>query len=318
MTFPAIFRTTCLNKAATLSRPFLAALVVALSGSTPEAIAEMPDTVADGAELVEVYSDPRFFEGPTWDPRSDKLYFTAFGENNHAQILRLDGPGKVSVFKDNSQGTNGTYLARDGRMLGAQAFGHCVMRYDLSGGGEEVLLHDDAWFGPNDICQSPRGDVYFTDPDFEKSEASAVYRLADGRATKIATDLAQPNGCLTSNDGTTLYVSDSGRKHWKAYPISPGGEVGAGRVFFDPDTDNRDSPDGMTIDEHGNLYFTGRGGVWVVTPEGQSKGLIRVLEFCSNATFGGADGKTLYLTCSKKVYALAMRVCGGQFAAQRQ
>ena len=70
----------------------------------------------------------------------------------------------------------------------------------------------------------------------------------------------------------------------------------------------------MSIDEQGNLYFSGRGGVWVATPVGKSLGFIPVPEFCSNVTFGGADGRTLYLTCDKKVYSLAMNVRGGQFA----
>jgi gluconolactonase len=91
------------------------------------------------------------------------------------------------------------------------------------------------------------------------------------------------------------------------------GTVGPGAVFFDPATDNRASPDGMSIDEQGNLYFSGRGGVWVASPEGKSLGFIPVPEFCSNVTFGGADGRVLYLTCDKKVYALAMKVRGGQF-----
>ncbi len=66
----------------------------------------------------------------------------------------------------------------------------------------------------------------------------------------------------------------------------------------------------MTIDEKGNLYFAGRGGVWVVSSEGKALGLIRVPEFCSNVGFGGDDGKTLFLTCSMKVYSLAMTIRG--------
>ncbi|MFH1299987.1 MAG: SMP-30/gluconolactonase/LRE family protein, partial [Planctomycetota bacterium] len=60
-------------------------------------------------------------------------------------------------------------------------------------------------------------------------------------------------------------------------------------------------------------YLSGRGGVWVATPAGESLGLIPVPEFCSNVTFGGEDGKTLYFTCANKVYSLKMNVKGGQF-----
>jgi gluconolactonase len=72
-------------------------------------------------------------------------------------------------------------------------------------------------------------------------------------------------------------------------------------------------PDGMCADINGNLYFAMRGGIWVVSPEGKSLGLIPVPEFCSNVTFGGADGKTLYITCDRKVYSLSMKVKGAQF-----
>jgi gluconolactonase len=272
----------------------------------------MPDTVVSGAELVEVYGDPRFFEGPTWDPVTSKLYFTAFGENNHTQILRLDAPGKAHVFADNTEGVNGTFLGVDGRLLGAQAFGHRVTSHDFATGEMKILARDESWHQPNDICQTPNGDIYITDPDFKDGKTSSVFRLSSGKVTRVVSDMAMPNGIKTSNDSRTLYVGDSHHKHWRAYPISADGTVGPGRVFFDPDTENRNSPDGMSIDEHGNLYLSGRGGVWVVTAQGESKGLIAIPEFCSNVTFGGADGKSLYMTCSKKVYQLAMNVRGGR------
>jgi gluconolactonase len=309
-----------LKQASVLSRPFLAMLALALGADAAAGFtspAPVDDVVADAA-LVHVYGDQRFFEGPTWDPAGGKLFFTAFGPNNESQILRLDDTDKALVFKDKSQGTNGTWLARDGRLLGAQGFCRSIVAYDLQSGAVETLAHDDSWNAPNDICQAPNGDIYFTDPDFEKGEKSGVYRIAGGKVTKVVSDMAKPNGCITSRDGRTLYVSDSEHKHWKSFPIAADGAVGPGRVFFDPQTENRDSPDGMSIDEHGNLYFTGRGGVWVVTPDGKTKGLIGVPEFCSNVTFGGPDGKTLYLTCDKRVYRLAMRVRGAQFVESSQ
>src|SRR5262249_21647016 len=125
----------------------------------------VPKAVADGAKLVEVYADERFFEGPTWDPKSKKLFFTAFAKDN-TQILRLDAPGEVSVFADKTEGVNGTFLGLDGRLLGAQAYGHRVVAYDLKTARQEVLLHDPQLNQPNDLCQAPNGDIYFTDPDF--------------------------------------------------------------------------------------------------------------------------------------------------------
>lgn len=277
----------------------------------------LPATVAPGAVLVEEYGDERFFEGPTWDPVANKLLFTAFPKDNHTQILRLESRGKVSVWADETEGVNGTYLARNGRMLGAQAFGHRVMSYGLgneTGSDSQVLLYDTELFQPNDVAEAPNGNFYFTDPDFKKEQGSAVYLLRDGVKTKIITDMPVPNGLKVSLDGKYLVVGDSSKAHWRRYPIESDGTVGEGKLFFDPPTERRDSPDGMCLDEQGNYYVSGRGGVWVASPEGESLGLIQVPEFCSNVTFGGPDGKTLFFTCSKKLYSLQMNTRGEVYA----
>lgn len=292
-------------------------VVATFSGIVRSQDARMPGTVAEGAKLVVEYDDPRFFEGPTWDPKGKKLYFTAFGKNSQ-QILRLDAPNKVTVWLDNTKGVNGTYLSNDGRLLGAQAYGHRVMSYAFGPDGPsdtKVLYFDEKLNQPNDVCQAPNGDIYFTDPDFSKRKTSAVFRLtADGKATKVVEDMPVPNGLKTSLDGKTLYVGDSYQFLWRSYPINADGTVGPGKVFFEPKDAPKKEPDGLSIDERGNLYFSGRGGVWVVQPDGTALGLIAIPEFCSNVTFGGDDGKTLYMTCSNKVYSLRMNVRGGQFA----
>ena len=277
--------------------------------------APMPQTVVQGAKLVTEYDDDRFFEGPTWDPAGQKLYFTAFPRSGkQTQILRLDAPGKVTVWQDNTEGTNGTALSADGRLLGAQAYGHRVMSYNFADPSDKKAVYVDSGLNqPNDVCQSPRGDIYFTDPDWKNSKTSAVYRLnAAGKAEKVISDMPLPNGVKTSLDGRTLYIGDSGLLLWKSFPIRADGSLGPGKVFFDAPTENKKGPDGMALDDDGNLYLCGRGGVWVVTPAGKSLGLIEIPEFCSNATFGGADCRTLYLTCDKKLYSLAMTARGPQ------
>lgn len=299
--------------------PYLCVLLLITATGQAADDPPIPPTVAVGAGLIEVYSSDAFHEGPTWDPATGKLYFTAFfsGDEKYEQILRLDAPGKATVWADRTKGVNGTCLSNNGRLLGAQAFGHHVLSYGIGPDGPtdvKSLYFDESLNQPNDVCQTPNGNIYFSDPDFKNHKTSAVYLLTpDGKARKILDDMPVPNGVIASNDGRTLYVGDSHLKLWRSYPIQKDGSVGEGKVFFDPDTDNLASPDGMTIDEHGNLYFSGRGGVWVASPEGKSLGAILIPEFCSNVTFGGADGRTLYMTCSKKVYSLEMKVRGGQF-----
>ena len=209
------------------------------------------------------------------------------------------------------------FLAHDGRLLGAQSSGHRVISYGVGPSGlidPKVLLEDKSLSQPNDLCEAPNGDIYFTDPDGKNPKNSGVYLLAkNGKSKKIITDLVSPNGIKTSRDGRTLYVSDSEQKLWRSYPILGDGSVGPGKTIFEPKTENKASPDGLTLDERGNLYFTGRGGVWVTDADGKELGLIEIPEFASNVAFGGADGKTLFITCDKKVYSLAMTVRGAEW-----
>ncbi|MSR31018.1 MAG: hypothetical protein EXR99_05870 [Gemmataceae bacterium] len=290
---------------------FILALVLCLNQANPP-LPGFPGTVVKGAKLETEYADDRFFEGPTWDPQSKKLFFTAFGKET--QILRLESKGKAMAWADKTEGVNGTFLTREGRLLGAQAFGHRLIAYTLGADkpvGATVLLFQSTLNQPNDVCQAPNGDTYFTDPDFKKREKSGVFLLKpNGTLTKLAIALPTPNGIKVSMDGKTLMVSDSHLKNWHQFPINPGGATGEGKMFFDPKVKDQSEPDGLTLDEKGNWYLTGRGGVWVVNPQGKALGFIPTPTFCSNVAFGGEDGKTLYFTCSKQLLSLAMNTRG--------
>ncbi len=277
---------------------------------------DMPSVVADGAKLVELYAEDAFFEGPVWHPGTSKLYFTKHkGKAN--QVLRLDAPGKVTVWMDNSEGVGGMFQSPDSGLFATQAYGHRLLQFNVGKDGPtdlKVLYHDNKLHQPNDLCRTSDGKIYFTDPDFGNKESSTVYLYADGKVIKVIDDMAVTNGIIASLDGKTLYVSDSHRKQWRAYPIRRDGTVDEGRVFFEPDTQNTSDPDGMSIDERGNVYCTGRGGVWVVSSAGDSLGLIQTPVFISNVTLGGADGKTLYLVGAGKVFSLQLNVRCAEFA----
>ncbi len=299
------------------------ALVVVLSlaslARAEEVESKPPSVVADDAQLVEIYSEDAFFEGPVWHPDAGKLFFTKHkGETN--QVLRLDAPGQVTVWMDNSQGVGGLFPSPEGGLFATQAYGHRLLHFHVGENGPtdlKVLYHNNKLHQPNDLCRTSDGKIYFTDPDFGKKETSAVYLYADGHVAKVIDDMAVPNGVIASLDGNTLYVSDSHRKHWRAYPIQQDGHLGQGRVFFEPETPDREDPDGMSIDEQGNVYCTGRGGVWVVSPEGKSLGLIKTPVFISNVTLGGPDGKTLFLVGAGKVFSLRLKVRCAPFARRQ-
>jgi gluconolactonase len=265
--------------------------------------------VAPGAELVEIHSGEPLYEGPVWDPIHDALLFTSCRAE---EILRWSPGGSAEVWLADNGGVNGMVMGADGRLIAAQVMRHGVLAIDLMTREVEVLASNETWNQPNDVAQSPRGDIYFSDPSWADHSLSAVYRLSpEGEVTRVITDMSVPNGVIVSGDGQWLIVGDSVDKIWRRYPIAEDGSIGEGELFFDPPTEDRLDPDGMARDAEGNLYLTGRGGVWVVTPEGESLGLIPTPVFCSNVGFGGPDGRTLYLTGRGKVYQLQMTVGGG-------
>jgi gluconolactonase len=304
--------------AATARRLWLVGIgvvIVSAGPAPPKARPEafpLPETVAEGAGLVEVYRSAHVHGGPSWDPRTGKLYFTTAGRGG--QILRLDAAGKATVWLDKAGGVSGTCLSRDGRLLGAEAARRRIVGYGIGPDGPidvETLVHDPTLVEPSDLCQSPSGDVYFTYPDFKAGKAGVVFRLLpDGRAVPMIRDMRSPSGVEVAPDGRTIYVGDAAMKLWRSYPVAPNGDPGIGKFWFNPATRNRDNPAGMAVDDRGNVYMTGRGGVWVATPEGKMLGLIPVKEPCTNVAFGGDDGSTLFITCQRKVYSLAMTVRG--------
>ncbi len=283
------------------------------------------DLVQPGATLQEVYSAPGiFFEGPTWDPASDKLFFSR--RTGTYQTLRLDSPGTVTVWMNNTPQTNGTFLSLDGRLLTADESPRQISshRIDPNEPGDSQILADSSdGFAkkPNDLCQLENGNIYFTTPDWGAGPSSqGVYLLEpDGTVTLVKNGLYQPNGVIASLDGTKLYVAESSsganpsKERWWLFNINPDGTLDTGSVFFKPASppNPNNVPDGMTIDEFGNLYFSGLGGVWILSPQGELLDFISVPQSISNVTFGGPNGKTLYMTCQNKVYILAMSVRGG-------
>jgi sugar lactone lactonase YvrE len=286
------------------------------------------DFIMPGATLQEVYTASGInFEGPTWDPNSDKLFFTR--RTGTYQILRLDGPNTVFAWQNPSPQTNGMIISLDGRLLCCDESPRQISshRIDPCGPGDSQILadaNDGFTKPPNDLCQLKNGNIYFTTPIWDSSPPSTqgVWLLKpDGTVTMVNNALYQPNGIITSLDETKLYVSAgstvASNQKWWVFDINPDGTLSAGSIFFDPTSapDRTNVPDGMTIDELGNLYFTGLGGVWIVSPAGEQLDFISLPNAPFNIAFGGPNGRTLYMTCKNKVYSLAMCVRGGELSS---
>jgi sugar lactone lactonase YvrE len=283
------------------------------------------DLIKPAAVLQEIYSDASTkFEGATWDPNSHKLFFTK--RTSTFQILRYESPGSVTVWQTPSSETNGMIISNDGRLLCADENPRRISSYRIDPSGPadlQVLADTSDGFSqkPNDLCQLINGNIYFTTPDWGGSLPSAqgVWLLRpDGTVTQVSNTLNQPNGIITSIDETKLYVSEGSstgaNQKWDVFTINSDGTLSSPTLFFKPTNPPNTSnvPDGMTIDEAGNLYFCGEGGVWIVSPAGVQLGFISVAN-PFNICFGGNDGRTLFIvTGNGKLYSLAMAVRGGE------
>jgi len=171
--------------------------------------------------------------------------------------------------------------------------------------------------GPNDVwVHKQSGGIYFTDPFYKRDywtrdpamqqEGQYVYYLKPDRKTliRVDTDLKQPNGIIGTPDGKKLYVADIGDRKTYVYDIQPDGTL-ANRTLF-----CQMGSDGMTIDDQGNIYLTGR-GVTVFNPKGEQIEQIQVeARSTTNVCFGGKDMQTLFITGAQYLFSLRMNVKG--------
>jgi gluconolactonase len=135
----------------------------------------------------------------------------------------------------------------------------------------------------------------------------------EGALTVLADDFDRPNGIALSPDESILYVDDTAKEHVRKFVVQPDGNALGGELFIDLQSDLPGNPDGMAVDEFGDIYVTGGGGVRVVTPEGTLLGTIEIPESATNCKFGGADGRSLFVTAPPRVYRVAMKVKGAGF-----
>jgi gluconolactonase len=174
---------------------------------------------------------------------------------------------------------------------------------------------------PNDLVIKSNGDIYFTDiraltksSDFTPPDGVAhtgVYRIKDGMLDLLVRNLDAPNGIAFSPDEKVLYVNDIRAKKVMRYDVKADGTVENGKVFIDMNSDSRPGlPDGMKVDVKGNVWDSGPGGIWIVSPEGKHLGTILMPERLSNLAWGDADGMTLYTTGGTMVTRIRVKVAG--------
>jgi len=279
--------------------------------------AQQSSVIASGAKVELLSSEFKFTEGPTCD-KEGNVYFT---DQPNDRIMKWSVDGKLSTFMQPSGRANGMYFDKDGNLLACADDKNEL--WSISPDKKVTVLvsnyNGKLLNGPNDVWQRPDGGIYFTDPFYKREywkrggmeqDGQHVYYLSPDKKDlkRVVSDLNQPNGITGTPDGKYLYVSDIAARKTYVYTIQPDGTLTDKKLFCEAGSD------GMTIDEEGNLYLTGR-GVMVYDKNGKLIERIQINEpWTANVSFGGKDRKTLFITASKSLYSVKLRVKGANIS----
>jgi len=278
--------------------------------ASPAAVAQN-GIAAEGAQLTLLAEGFLFTEGPAADAEGN-VFFTDQPNN---KILKWSVDGKLSTFHDSPGRANGLYFDKAGNLYACADLDNELWMIDPAG-KVTVLVTDyegKKLNGPNDLWIDPKGGIYFTDPFYKREywnrgpieqDGMHVYYLSPDRkkVTRVTTDLVTPNGIIGTVDGKRLFVADIKDKKIYVYDVKADATLANRKLFAEPGSD------GMTLDNEGNLYITGK-GVTVFNSKGEQIDHIDVPErWTANVTFGGKDWSTLFVTAMDSLYAIQTRV----------
>jgi len=232
-------------------------------------------------------------------------------------------PNERGFEKFNLSGSNGLALDREGRLVIATWTGRSIDRIEKD--GKRVVLADryegKRFGGTNDVVVRKDGSVYFTDGfggmlKFDKDpsrelDTSAIYMIRDGKVTRVVDDIPSTNGLAFSPDEKIFYANGSRDNFIRRYDVRPDGTLGNSTLLIDLSGEKAPGiTDGMKVDVLGNLWTTGPGGIWIISPAGKPLGIIALPEGGANLVFGDGDRKTLYIAARTSIYKIRTNVRG--------
>ena len=271
-------------------------------------------TLIESGDPEQIATGFQFLEGPVWHP-DGYLLFSDIPAN---RIYKWDGE-RAESWREPSGNSNGLTLDRQGRLIACEHGNRRVTRADANG---SLVAIAETYNGkrlnsPNDAVVKSDGTIYFTDPpygietDQREQPCNGLYQIQpNGNVELVLDDFDRPNGLAFSPDETVLYVGDARRRHVRTFDVSSDGTLTDSRIFADMDHPQPGSPDGMKVDQDGNLYVTGATGVWVFERDGTHLGVIGLPERPANCAWGDADRQTLYITARTSLYRVRVKVPG--------
>lgn len=263
--------------------------------------------------LRQIAKNLRFTEGPLW--KDGTLLFSDIPADT---IYQWTAGGGLTKFRSPSGNSNGLTLDNQGHLIACEHGNRRVSRTEPDGTVKALVekYEGKRLNSPNDVIVRSDGSVYFSDPPYgvkpeqRELDFQGVFRFSpDGALALEAGDFDKPNGIAFSPDEKILYVTDTGRKHIKAFDVRPDGTLVDGRVFADLGSDPAHGPDSMKVDSRGNL-FVACGGIWVFDKTGKHLGTISLPESASNCAFGEKDYTALFITAGPSVYRVDLNFPG--------
>ncbi len=267
-------------------------------------------------------------EGPVWLPGEDALLWSDIPNN---RVLRWNAAdGAVTEHFRPADFANGHTLDHDGTVLACEHGTRRVARYERDGTRTAIVdrFEGKRFNSPNDLVVASDGAIWFTDPPYgivsnregykADSELNAcfVFRLdrTTGELAIVSDALVDPNGLAFSPDERTLYVSDTSRArvelgfhHILAFDVVDGRRLANARRFkvIEPGIS-----DGLRVDVEGNVWTSAGDGIHVLAPDGTELGRILTPEPAANCTFGGRDGRTLFITATSTLWSIDVGIRG--------
>jgi len=298
---------------------------------------EFNQLVAPDTQMEVLATGFRWSEGPAWDSENNRLLFTDVPENTAYAWTEESG---VSIFLQpsghkemkpdgvGSPGANGLAFNPEGQLALCQHGNRRVALYNEATGTFTTLTDrygEREFYSPNDLVFAADGTLFFTDPPYgltrearRSVDTHYVFRRdVDGSVHPFTDSIRFPNGISLSPDEKTLYiaVSDFATAGVLAYQLddnrnlsgTPTRLLDASRYVSES---RKGGCDGMAIDEYGNIWATGPGGVYVIEPKGDLIGFLHIEGRLANCAFGGADGSTFYITAADKLLRIKTKVKG--------
>ncbi len=281
------------------------------------------ELVEEGSAVEQLATGFTFTEGPIWHPKEQVLYFSDMPADVRRKVT-LDG--QVTEVRRPAFKCNGMTLDADLNLLVCEHVTSSLVRERPDGVRETLAFHYEGKYlnSPNDVCVRSDGTIYFSDPWYGRFPGFGIERerelgwqgvfMIPPRGGQDELQLVvgkdeyeMPNGLCFSPDESLMYINDTPGAFIKVYDVNADGTLANGRMFFDgigTGVIEEGIPDGMKCDERGNIWVTGPGGLWVISPAGEHIGTILVPENTGNHTWGGPDWRTLFVPSSTSVYTV--------------